>query len=78
MFLKYLNYTSGFGDDLAARAVAGKDCQTVLDHVWGTCLPFINPTYVLSSFCDAIIDRRSIRTNVPWTVHPMREVVAHE
>jgi len=50
VFLKYLDYTSGFGGDLAARAVARKDCQTVLDHVRGTCLPFINPTYVLPPF----------------------------
>ena len=50
VFLKYLDYTSGFGGDLTARAVAGKDCQTVLDHDRGTCLPFINPTYVLPLF----------------------------
>ncbi len=50
MFLEYLDYTSGFSGDLTARAVAGKDCQTVLDHIPGTCLPFINFTYVLPSF----------------------------
>ena len=50
MILEYLDYTSGFSGDLTARAVAGKDCQTILDHFPVTGLPFINFTYVLPSF----------------------------